>query len=117
MGLPTKRLSISDDHSSYRKQSGCTNPYFLPEYDEEDYDSIAEPGSNKTEAAKDSSKSGQKQLGGPLSFKTVAKAITKQRKWSNVLKVTLAVLLLSSIKRGSEFSWRNNLSEQTQPIK
>ncbi|XP_068760054.1 uncharacterized protein [Montipora capricornis] len=86
MGLPTKRRSISDDHSSYRKQSGCTNPYFLPEYDEEDYDSIAEPGSNKTEAAKDSSKSGQKQLGGPLSFKTVAKAITKQRKWSNVLK-------------------------------
>ena len=87
MGLPTKRPSVADDYSSYGKQSGVTNLYLLPECDEEDYDPKAELPSNEIETIKETVQPGHKQTAGPFSFKKVARAITKQRKWSTLLKV------------------------------
>ncbi|XP_067022888.1 cyclic nucleotide-binding domain-containing protein 2-like [Acropora muricata] len=86
MGLPTKRPSVADDYSSYGKQSGVTNLYLLPECDEEDYDPKAELPSNEIETIKETVQPGHKQTAGPFSFKKVARAITKQRKWSTLLK-------------------------------
>lgn len=60
-------------------------PFLLPEFDEEDYDPRTKSGPNINEEARSAPTIWQK--GGSVSFKKVAKAITQQRKWSNVLKV------------------------------
>lgn len=100
MGLPTKRPTVGDDYSSYGKQSGVTNLYLLSEYDEEDYDPKAELPSNEIETIKETVQPGHKQTAGALSFKKVAKAITKQRKWSTLLQVIHHVPLQASSQRG-----------------
>lgn len=93
MGLPTKRPSVDYNYSSYAKQSGVTDLPFLPEYDEEDYDPKAESASNAIETIKETVQPRHKQTAGPLSFKRVVKAITKQKKWSTLLKVIHDILL------------------------
>ncbi|XP_022803352.1 cAMP-dependent protein kinase regulatory subunit-like [Stylophora pistillata] len=84
-GMHEKRSSIPN----YRRTSVVTNPFLLSEIDEESYDSSSEPISNADKLPKTSQTAPllQKQTrGGGVSFKSVAKAITKQRNWSTVLK-------------------------------
>ena len=83
-----KKPSTTEVRPSGRSPSGITNPFLLPEFDEENYDPTTEavPSTNE-DFTKALPTIWQKQRGGPVSFKKVAKAITKQRKWSNVLKV------------------------------
>ncbi|CAH3124264.1 unnamed protein product [Pocillopora meandrina] len=80
-----KKSSITDD----RKTSVAKNPFLLLEFDEENYDSSAEPVSSVDEIPETSLTApvppNQSRSGG-VTFKKVAKAITKQRKWSTVLK-------------------------------
>ena len=82
-----KKSSITDD----RKTSVAKNPFLLLEFDEENYDSSAEPVSSVDEISETSLTApvppNQSRSGG-VTFKKVAKAITKQRKWSTVLKVS-----------------------------
>ena len=82
-----KKSSITDD----RKTSVAKNPFLLLEFDEENYDSSAEPVSSVDEIPETSLTApvppNQSRSGG-VTFKKVAKAITKQRKWSTVLKVS-----------------------------
>lgn len=69
----------------------ATNPFLLPDFDEENYDPSVEPaksGANEVTKPAPAATVWQKQSGnGGVSFKKIAKAITKQRKWSTVLKV------------------------------
>ena len=81
------RLSATDVRKIGRRSSGVTNPYLLPEFDEENYEPIAKPLPSTNEITKEAPSVWQKQTGGPMSFKRVAKAITKQKTWSSVLKV------------------------------
>ena len=82
-----KKPSVTDERPSDRRLSNITNPYLLPEFDEENYDLTVAPTPSATEVPKTVPTVWKKQSGGALSFKKVAKAITKQRKWSSVLKV------------------------------
>ena len=82
-----KKSSITDD----RKTNVAKNPFLLLEFDEENYDSSAEPVSSVDEIPETSLTApvppNQSRSGG-VTFKKVAKAINKQRKWSTVLKVS-----------------------------
>ena len=86
-GSSRKKPSATDVRPSGRRPSSITNPYLLPEFDEENYDPTAAPTPSANEVPKAVPTLWQKQAGGAMSFKKVAKAITKQRKWSSVLKV------------------------------
>ena len=87
VGSSKKKASTTNVRSTSRRPSSVTNPFLLPEFDEENYDPTAEPASTLDEVTKSVPKSCQTQSGKAVSFKKVAKAITKQRKWSSVLKV------------------------------
>ena len=83
-----KKSSTTDVWKSARRASGVTNPFLLPDFDEENFDPSAEQArSAAKEVTTAPSTLWQKQAKGGVSFKKVAKAITKQRKWSSVLKV------------------------------
>lgn len=86
-GSSRKKSSATDVRPSGRRVSSITNPYLLPEFDEENYDPTTARTPSANEVPKAVPTLWQKQAGGAMSFKKVAKAITKQRKWSNVLKV------------------------------
>lgn len=86
-GSSKKKASSIDVRPSGRRQSNVTNPFLLPEFDEENYDPRTESAPSVNEVTKSAPTIWQKQSGGGVSFKKVAKAITQQRKWSNVLKV------------------------------
>ena len=89
-GSSKKRPSTTDVRPSIRRPSTVTNPFLLPEFDEENYDPSAEPAPSVNEVTKSAQPTiWQKQSGGGVSFKKVAKAITQQRKWSSVLKVNI----------------------------
>ena len=81
-----KRKSSVDERPSGRRQSIVNNPFLLPEFDEDNYDPRTESAPSVNEETKSAPTIWQKG-GGAVSFKKVAKAITQQRKWSNVLKV------------------------------
>ena len=76
-----------DVRPSGRRTSNVVNPFLLPEFDEENYDPSTESGPNFNEEMGSTLAPTIWQKGGGVSFKKVAKAITQQRKWSNVLKV------------------------------
>ena len=82
-----KKSSTTDVRKSARRASGVTNPFLLPDFDEEHFDPSAEQARSAKEVTTAPSTLWQKQAKGGVSFKKVAKAITKQRKWSSVLKV------------------------------
>ena len=84
-GPSKKKASSTDVRPSGRRQSNVINPFLLPEFDEENYDPRTESAPSVDEETKSAPTIRQK--GGGVSFKKVAKAITQQRKWSNVLKV------------------------------
>ena len=86
-----KRSSTTDVRPSARKPSGVANrPFLLPDFDEENYDPDAESALSAKEVTKAVPTIWQKQSQrGTISFKKVAKAITKQRNWSTVLKVKI----------------------------
>ncbi|CAH3175808.1 unnamed protein product, partial [Porites evermanni] len=81
-----KKSSTTDVRKSARRASGVTNPFLLPDFDEEHFDPSAEQARSAKEVTTAPSTLWQKQAKGGVSFKKVAKAITKQRKWSSVLK-------------------------------
>ncbi|KAL9967240.1 hypothetical protein ACROYT_G025424 [Oculina patagonica] len=89
-GSSKKRSSTTDVRPSGRRPSNATNvtnPFLLPEFDEEHFDPSTESAApSVNEVTKTAPTIWQKQFGGGVSFKKVAKAITKQRKWSTVLK-------------------------------
>ena len=82
-----KKSSATDVRKSARRASGVTNPFLLPDFDEDNFDPSAEQARNAKEVTTAPSRLWQKQAKGGVSFKKVAKAITKQRKWSSLLKV------------------------------
>lgn len=84
-GPSKKKASSIDVRPSGRRPSNVVNPFLLPEFDEENYDARTESAPSVNEETKSAPTIWQK--GGGVSFKKVAKAITQQRKWSNVLKV------------------------------
>ena len=70
-----------------RRQS-TINPYMLPEFDEETYDhAVTQEPPGETPSGTD--RQNLRNKTGVMSFKKIAKAITKQRKWSNILKASL----------------------------
>ena len=85
IGPSKKNASSIDVRPSGRRASNVLNPFLLPEFDEENYDPRSESAPSVNEETKSAPTIRQK--GGGMSFKKVAKAITQQRRWSNVLKV------------------------------
>ena len=106
-GMHEKRSSIPN----YRRTSVVTNPFLLSEIAEESYDSSSEPISNADKLPKTSLTAPllQKQTrGGGVSFKSVAKAITKQRNWSTVLKVSCKPRWINQVS--SDHGWRMQMN-------
>ena len=63
----------------------------LPEYDEEAYEPQTSPKDVPEETPKGQmDRQNLRNKVGAMSFKKIAKAITKQRKWSNILKVRIS---------------------------
>lgn len=98
-GSSKKKSSTTDERPSARRPSNVINPFLLPEFDEENFDPSTETAPSFNEVPKAVPTLWQRQSGGAVSFKKVAKAITKQRKWSTVLKVNTEYVHVKHKKR------------------
>ena len=91
-----KKSSATDLRKSVRRTSGVTNPFLLPDIDKEIFDPNAEQARSAKEVTTAPSTLWQKQAKAGVSFKKVAKALTKQRKWSSLLKVIAQFIVLNA---------------------
>ena len=85
----SKRASTSDMPSG-RKNSSISNPFLLPDFDDETYEPLPQHLQGTGDGLGRQAATGRRKNSGVgVSFRKVAKAITQQRKWSSVLKVNI----------------------------